>query len=134
MSTGKLILLRKKNFNGLAVAIDVFINDQPQGKMVSGEKKEFDLEPGSYKIKVQQNVKSGEQTVIIYPGKTISYSYFPSLLSIVSFLSPLLGLGLLFLFKIPIIIAGLILLPGAIVSIYLLSSGRSKYFLFKAIH
>ena len=132
MNTGKLILLRKKNFNGLAVGMDVFINDKPFGKMASGEKKEFDLEPGTYKIKVQQNIKSGEQTISIEEGKTVSYSYFPSLLSIVSFLSPLIGLGLLFLFKIPIIIAGLILIPGAIVSIYLLTAGKNKYFIFKA--
>lgn len=131
MSTGKLVLLRKKNFNGLAVGMDVFINDKPFGKMASGEKKEFDLEAGTYTIKVQQNVKSGQQVVIIEEGKTTEYSYSPSLLSIVSFVSPLLGLGLLFLFKINVIIAGLLLLPGAIVSIYLLTAGKNNYFLFK---
>jgi hypothetical protein len=133
MGTGKLVLLRKKNFNGLAVGMDIFINEKLVAKMSSGEQKEFDLEPGTYAIKAQQNIKSGEQIVVIEEGKTKAYSYSPSLLSIVSFVSPLLGLGLLFLFKIPIIIAGLLLVPGAIVSIYLLTSGKSKYFIFKAI-
>jgi hypothetical protein len=134
MKTGKLVLLRKKNFNGLAVGMDIFINNKPYGKMVSGEQKEFDLKPGTYIVKAQQNIKSGEQTVVIEEGKTISYSYSPSLLSIVSFVSPIIGLGLLFLFKISIVIAGLLLIPGAIVSIYLLTAGKSKYFIFKQIH
>jgi hypothetical protein len=134
MSTGKLVLLRKKNFNGLAVGMDIYINEKLAAKMASGEQKEFDLEPGSYTIRAQQNIKSGEQVVVIEDGKTTTYSYSPSPLSIVSFVSPLLGLGLLFLFKISIIIAGLILIPGAIVSIYLLTSGKNNYFLFKRIH
>ncbi|MBL7911246.1 MAG: hypothetical protein JNJ41_09360 [Bacteroidia bacterium] len=131
MSKGKLILHRKKNFNGMAVGMDVYVNDQLLGKMVSGEKKEFDLEPGSYKIRVQQNIKSGEQNIIIEAGKTIAYSYYPNFLSIVSFVSPLIGLGLLFLFKISLSLAALILLPGAITAVYLLTAGKTKYFLFK---
>lgn len=134
MSIGKLVLIRKKNFNGLAVGMDIFINEKLVAKMASGEQKEFDLEPGTYAVKAQQNIKSGEQVVVIEEGKTTTYSYSPSPLSIVSFVSPLLGLGLLFLFKISIIIAGLLLVPGAIVSIYLLTSGKNKYFLFKRIH
>ncbi|MDP1803078.1 MAG: DUF2846 domain-containing protein [Bacteroidota bacterium] len=130
MGTGKLILYRKKNFNGLAVGMDVYINDTLYGKMASGEKKEFDLEPGTYKIRVQQNIKSGEQDVIIEAGKTISYAFYPSMLSLVSFVSPLIGLGLLFLFKISLSLAALILLPGAITAIYLLTAGKTKYFLF----
>ncbi|MBA2613403.1 MAG: DUF2846 domain-containing protein [Bacteroidetes bacterium] len=130
MSNGKLILYRKKNFNGLAVGMDIYINDQSYGKMASGEQKEFDLEPGVYKIKVQQNIKSGEQEVTIEAGKTISYAYYPSLLSIVSFVSPLIGLGLLFLFKISLSLTALLLMPGAITAIYLLTAGKTKYFLF----
>lgn len=131
MSSGKLILHRKKNFNGMAVAMDVFVNDKPIAKMASGEKKEIDLEPGIYKIRVQQNIKSGEQDVKIEAGKTTSYSYYPNLLSIVSFISPLIGLGLLFLFKISLSLAAIILLPGAITAVYLLTAGKTKYFLFK---
>lgn len=134
MGTGKLVLIRKKNFNGLAVGMDILINEKLVAKMASGEKKEFDLEAGTYTIKAQQNIKSGEQVVVIEEGKTTAYYYSPSLLSIVSFVSPLLGLGLLFLFKISIIIAGLLLVPGAIVSIYLLTAGKNNYFLFKRIH
>jgi hypothetical protein len=130
MSTGKLILYRKKNFNGLAVGMDVYINDKLRGKMMSGENKEFDLEPGTYKIRVQQNIKSGEQDVTIESGKTLNYSYYPSLLSLVSFISPLIGLGLLFLFRISLSLTALILLPGAITAIYLLTAGKTKYFLF----
>jgi hypothetical protein len=65
MGTGKLVLLRKKNFNGLAVGMDIFINEKLVAKMSSGEQKEFDLEPGIYTIKAQQNIKSGEQIVLI---------------------------------------------------------------------
>ena len=130
MSTGKLILHRKKNFNGLAVGMDVYINDRLYGNMSSGEEKEFELEPGNYKIRVQQNIKSGEKEIVIEAGKTISYSYYPNALSLVSFISPLLGLGLLFLFKISLSLTALILIPGAVTAIYLLTSGKTKYFLF----
>jgi hypothetical protein len=131
MSTGKLVLLRTKNFNGFAVGMELFINDRSFGIMKSGEKKEFELEPGTYKIKVQQNIKSGEKEITIHEGNTSSYSFYPNFLSLVSFISPLIGLGLLFLFKIPITYAALILLPGAITSVYLLTAGKKKYFLFK---
>ncbi|MEO6304755.1 MAG: hypothetical protein ABIP51_16460 [Bacteroidia bacterium] len=131
MSSGKLILTRKKNFNGLAVGMEVYINDRSYGNMASGEQKEFELEPGTYTVKVKQNIKSGEQSVVIEAGNTIKYAYYPSLLSLVSFISPLIGLGLLFLFHFPLSYTALILLPGAITSIYLLTAGKTKYFLFK---
>lgn len=128
---GKLIIHRKKNFNGMAIAMDVFINDTLHGKISNGEEKEIDLEPGTYNLKVQQNIKSGEQQIIVEENKTIKYSFTPNLLSIVTVASPLIAFGLLFLFKIPLSYGALILLPGAIASVYLLTAGKTKYFLFK---
>ncbi len=133
MNTGKLILKRTKNFNGMAVSMEVFIDGMRMDKMLNGEQKEFELEPGIHKIKVQQNIKCGEQEVVIEPGKTVGYSYSPTPLSIITFLSPLIGLGLLFLFHFSLLYTALILLPGAIVAVYLLTAGRSKYFLFKPL-
>jgi len=131
MSKGKLILHRKKNFNGLAVSMDIFIDDKPYGKILSGEIKEIELEPGSHKIKVQQNIKSGEKEIIIEENKTEKYSFSPNPLSIITVTSPLIGLGLLFLYKLSLSYTALILLPGALASIYLLSAGKTRYFLFK---
>lgn len=77
MSTGKLVLVRKKKFNGLAVGMDVFINDKPFGKMASGEKKEFDLEPGTYKIKVHSDKYSAEVKADIEEAKNIGVRGVP---------------------------------------------------------
>ncbi|MBA3682625.1 MAG: hypothetical protein H0W73_15910 [Bacteroidetes bacterium] len=128
---GTLILHRKKNFNGMAVGMDIFINDKPYGRINSGEQKEIELEAGTYNLKVQQNVKSGEQQITIEENKTIKYSFTPNLLSIITVAAPLIAFGLLFLFKLPLSYAALILLPGAIASVYLLTAGKTKYFLFK---
>lgn len=128
---GKLILHRKKNFNGMAIPMDVIINDTSYGKISSGEEKEIELEPGIYHLKVQQNVKSGGQQILIEENKTIKYSFTPNLLSIVTVASPLIAFGLLFLFKLSLSYGALILLPGAMASVYLLTAGKTKYFLFK---
>ncbi len=128
---GKLILHRKKNFNGMAVSMDVFINDISYGKISNGEEKEIELEPGTYQLKVKQNIKSGEKQIIIEENKIVKYSFTPNLLSIVTVASPLIAFGLLFLYKLPLSYGALILLPGAISSIYLLTAGKTKYFLFK---
>jgi hypothetical protein len=131
MSKGKMILYRKKNFNGMALSMDIFINDNSFGKIASGEQKEIELEPGIYKIRVQQNIKSGEKEIIIEENKTIKYSFTPNPLSIITITSPLIGLGLLFLFKLSLSYTALILLPGALASVYLLTAGKTRYFLFK---
>ncbi len=128
---GKLILHRKKNFNGMAVPIEILINSSSYGKISNGEEKEIDLEPGTYQVKVQQNIKSGEQKITIEENKTTKFSFTPNLLSIVTVASPLIAFGLLFLFKLPLSYGALILLPGAIASVYLLTAGKTKYFLFK---
>ncbi len=128
---GKLILHRKKNFNGMAVPIEILINNSSYGKISNGEEKEIDLEPGTYQVKVQQNIKSGEQQITIEENKTTKFSFTPNLLSIVTVASPLIAFGLLFLFKLPLSYGALILLPGAIASVYLLTAGKTKYFLFK---
>lgn len=133
MNPGTLILHRKKHFIGLNAAMEVFINDKSCGVIKSGEAKEFNLNEGTYNLNVKQNYKSGQHQIVIDPNKISKYIVVPSNLNLVSFISPLIGLGLLFLFKIQLIIVGLILLPGAITSIYLISSGKTKYFTLKKI-
>lgn len=115
----------------MAVSMDVFINDISYGKISNGEEKEIELEPGTYQLKVKQNIKSGEKQIIIEENKIVKYSFTPNLLSIVTVASPLIAFGLLFLYKLPLSYGALILLPGAISSIYLLTAGKTKYFLFK---
>ena len=59
MSTGKLILHRKKNLNGALVHVNLYINGEEVDPMANGERREFNLPAGSYTIKAQQYLKAG---------------------------------------------------------------------------
>lgn len=128
--TGTLELYRKRNFDGLLVDVDIYINNQLVGSMSNGERKIFDLPPGSHIIKAKQRNKSGEQHITINENQTIGYSFQPTKWSLLCFASTLIAFILIYLYSLSIILLVLALLPGFIIAMYLVLFGRKKYFVF----
>ena len=131
MGTGKLILQRQKNFNGLLLDVEIYIDNKLVDTISSGTKKEFNLNSGRHSIKVQQNKKSAEQEINVNENQIITYSFRPNRISLVPFIIPIIAIGLFYFYDLSTILTGLLLLPAVVTAIYSLTTGRNKYFVFE---
>ena len=132
MPTGKLILLRKKNINGMLTNISIYIDDKQVDLISNGEQKEFNLSPGPHTIKVQQYLKCGKIDIDIKENQTIGFEFRPTQWILLSFISPILAMLLFYFFHVPKNIAGLVLTSGIVLILYYFTIGRNKYYLFRS--
>lgn len=131
MKSGKIILQRQKNLNGLFLDVQIYIDNKLTDTITSGGQKEFNIDLGRHIIKVQQHKKIGEQEINVNENETTTYSFRPNRISLISFISPVIAIALFYLYDLSLILTGLLLLPGVATAIYSLTSGRKKYFVFE---
>jgi ATP-dependent Zn protease len=131
MPTGKLILLRKKNINGMLTNISIYIDDKQVELISNGEQKEFNLSPGPHTIKVQQMLKQGKITIDIKENQTINLEFRPTQWILFSFISPILAIILFYFFHVPKNSAWLVLISGILLILYYFTIGKNKYYLFR---
>ena len=125
------MILRKKSFNGLLATVDLYLDGQLTGTINNGQQQELNLETGHHLIKVQQQGKSGACTVEVKAGEVVHLSFRPSATPLFSFFSTLVAIALLFIFKPVYYVTVGLILPGVIASIYSLTLGREKYYVFR---
>ena len=128
----KLIITRTSEWNNKAREFGIYLNDKKIGVIDDGEKKEFEIEPGIYKIngkidwcksqKIEFNITENESKEIEISGFKYGNIIMPIGLGIM-----LLFLLIKFLFKIEsnflILLGGI----GFLYPLYYITIGKNKY-------
>ena len=128
----KLIITRTSEWNNKAREFGIYLNDKKIGVIDDGEKKEFEIEPGVYKVngkidwckspKIEFNIKDNESKEIEISGFKYGNIIMPIGLGIVLFFF-LIKL----IFKIEsnflIILGGI----GFLYPLYYITIGKNKY-------
>ena len=128
----KLIITRTSEWNNKARKFGLYLNDKKIGTIEDGEKKEFEIEPGVYKIngkidwcksqKIEFNITENESKEIEISGFKYGNIIMPIGLGIM-----LLFFLIKFLFKIEsnflILLGGI----GFLYPLYYMTIGKNKY-------